>query len=407
MRGVGVDFGTSNSSVAVYDGERLQLARLESGGPAPEITPTALYLDRKLTSKTGRAAIARYVSENAGRLITLSREPVGEIHLSVALVTPILVELARSLGEDPDPERGVYVGRPIHYEGRGEHSDRIAAERMRESCSYAGLSGVRLYPEPIAAALSYLHQQGSSEETALLTFDFGGGTLDLCVLRARGEHFETLSTHGASLGGDGIDRMLYRRAIFPALGEDSIVHRPIGAELRACPFPFERFAERLLNWPLAYELNRTELRELMVQGMREGGETARRLSRLYELVTRNRAFEVFEAIERAKIELSTRQRARIEHDDLDLSIELTRRQLERWLEPMIAEIRGVVEIAIERAGLSASDIDVVVRTGGSSRIPAIRAELERTFPGRVVDHDPFTSIAAGLAIASYRGLHAS
>jgi hypothetical protein len=54
-------------------------------------------------------------------------------------------------------------------------------------------------------------------------------------------------------------------------------------------FPFEEFADRLLNWPLAYELNRSELREKIVQGMQAGGETETKLSRLRELIDQNHA----------------------------------------------------------------------------------------------------------------------
>ena len=56
---------------------------------------------------------------------------------------------------------------------------------------------------------------------------------------------------------------------------------------------------------------------------------------------------------------------------------------------------------LERAGLHRDAIDIVLCTGGSSLIPAVRRILEEHFPGRVVEHDPFTSVAAGLAIASY------
>ena len=55
------------------------------------------------------------------------------------------------------------------------------------------------------------------------------------------------------------------------------------------------------------------------------------------------------------------------------------------------------------ARLDRQAIDIVLCTGGSSLIPAVRRILEDHFPGRVVEHDPFTSVAAGLAIASYNG----
>jgi hypothetical chaperone protein len=54
-----------------------------------------------------------------------------------------------------------------------------------------------------------------------------------------------------------------------------------------------------------------------------------------------------------------------------------------------------------KADCGVDEIDVVIRTGGSSQITAVKHKLEKMFPGRVTEHDPFTSVAAGLAIASY------
>ena len=59
---------------------------------------------------------------------------------------------------------------------------------------------------------------------------------------------------------------------------------------------------------------------------------------------------------------------------------------------------------LERVDLQSSDIDLVIRTGGSSLIPAVKRILEEQFPGNVIEHDPFTSVAAGLAIADYQNL---
>jgi hypothetical chaperone protein len=59
---------------------------------------------------------------------------------------------------------------------------------------------------------------------------------------------------------------------------------------------------------------------------------------------------------------------------------------------------------LQRVELKSSDVDLVIRTGGSSLIPAVKRILEARFPGKVIEHDPFTSVAAGLAIADYEGL---
>lgn len=460
--GIGLDYGTSNSSVASFDGETLRAIELDAASTsAGSVMPTALYLDRKLTATIGQAAIDRYIRENVGRRITLEREDLGELAITVAetddtkvageglnvvarvhaftdqgqpgrlfrgvkrwlaneklesvrvfgtqfrvvsLVTPVLSYLERATRAAGGEHSRVYVGRPVHYEGASAGGDGLAVERMREACGYAGFASSSLWPEPIAATQSYLHRQRESQSRIVLTFDFGGGTLDLSLLRARGEEFELLAVGGIGLGGDELNRIVYRNVVFPELGEGLEQHIPVVDERKRVRFPFERFEGRLLNWPLAYELNRPELRELIVQAMREGPEARQRLGRLLELITRNRAYAVVQAIESAKLALSSGASARIVEPDLDLDVLLTRAEFERLLAPSLERIDACLEEVLARAGLPAASVDVVVRTGGSSSIPAVIQRLEQRFPGRVVEHDRFTSIAAGLAVASFRAL---
>lgn len=462
--GIGIDFGTSNSAAALFDGETVRGVELDAAATVPgDVMPTALYLDRKLGATIGQPAIDRYIRENVGRKVTLRREEVGGFEITVAdtddtkisgggdglsifahvhaytdqdqpgrlfrgvkrwlgnaklegvrvferrfrivsLVTPILAYLERAIRASRAADTEVYVGRPVHYEGATERADDMATQRMREAVGHAGLGGSPLWLEPIAATQSYLHDQRDARERIVLTHDFGGGTLDLSLIRARGTELEILATHGIGLGGDEINRMLYRAKLFPELGEGLAQHIPIGSQRKRVRFPFERFEARLLNWPMAYELNRPDLREPIVQAMREGPDARRRLGRLLELITRNRAYAVVQAIESAKLELSSHPRARIREDDLDLDVPVSREELERLLEPSLDRVDACIESLLDRAKLSAASVDVVVRTGGSSSIPAVIRRLEQRFPGRVVEHDRFTSIAAGLAIASFRDL---
>ena len=126
---------------------------------------------------------------------------------------------------------------------------------MTEACAHAGLRRARFYEEPSAAALSFLHDAGAADrasERIVLAFDFGGGTLDLCVMKARGDAFEILATHGIGLGGDLIDRRIFRAKLFPELGEGASVRVLGGSEIRTVPFPFGDYSDRLLNWMQAH-----------------------------------------------------------------------------------------------------------------------------------------------------------
>lgn len=460
MLGIGIDFGTSNSSVALFDGQKLVGVRLEPESDAPQVMPTALYLDRELQAEIGRAAIETYLTENAGRTVILEAEDIGEITFTVsggddiqgpredggaitttaqvhaftdraqpgrlfrgvkrwlgndklervqvfdaryrivALVTPILSHLAeRATDAAGGAEPRVYVGRPVHFEGRSEQADRTGRGRLAEACGYAGLGDSTLYPEPVGAALSFLHTRGAAPGQTVLAFDFGGGTLDLTLLRSTAASFEILATHGVPIGGDEINRRVYRHVVFPALGEGALVWDAL--HTRKVRFDFHSFADRLLNWTLAYELNSPDNRELIRIGMQAGGDSAARLRRLFALIDGNHAYRVFQAIERAKLTLSHADRASIDVPELALSLPLARSEFERIISGLLEEIEEGIQRTLALAGLEPAQVDTVVRTGGSSQIPAVVRLLEHTFGDRVVEHGVFTSIAAGLAIAAF------
>jgi hypothetical chaperone protein len=73
--GIGIDFGTTNSAAAIYDGERLELIALEPDGP---IMPSATYIDRELQTVTGQRAIDHYIQDNTGRTVELIPEVIAE-----------------------------------------------------------------------------------------------------------------------------------------------------------------------------------------------------------------------------------------------------------------------------------------------------------------------------------------
>ena len=459
---LGIDFGTTNSAAATFDGTCVRWVELELREP---VMPTALYLTKKLSGKIGRAAIDAYIRDNAGRKVELVQETVGAIEVTVslggideeaqevgsteaggshtdlfavhaytdaalpgrlfrsvkrwlgddrlervkvfdrayrivALITPVLQHIVETGGESAP----IYVGRPVHFEGRSDRADRTATGRLCEACRHAGIAQPVLYPEPIAAALADVVARAPARDELLLAFDFGGGTLDLTVVRARGSALDVLATHGISLGGDAIDRMIYERWVFPALGCGLTVPVPVDAELMWLPFDFSLFADGLLSWPLAYQLNRSELRERIVQGMRAGPDARARLSRLYRLIAGNHAYSVIQAIERAKVELSSAESTRVCVREIDLDLEIRRADLEEALAPRLRAIHESIDVVLELAGIDPGRIARVVRTGGSSCIPVVRELLDRRFPGRVVERDPFRSVAAGLAIAAHRRL---
>jgi hypothetical chaperone protein len=85
-------------------------------------------------------------------------------------------------------------------------------------------------------------------------------------------------------------------------------------------------------------------------------------------------------------------------------VDISRNEFELIIADQLALFEIAVEQTLARAAMASADISLVLRTGGSCLIPAVTRILEQKFPDKVVEHDPFTSVAAGLAIADYEGI---
>jgi molecular chaperone DnaK (HSP70) len=222
-------------------------------------------------------------------------------------------------------------------------------------------------------------------------------------VRFEGAKFEVLATQGMALGGDRIDQLIFEQMLFPELGKGERWVRDVDGREIDTLFPFGEFESSLINWPTTFLLNQNQTRAMVVDRIARGGPAAVKFQRLLDLVTFNYSYNCFQAIRRAKVELSSVRHTRIDIPELNLLVPFDRQQLDAILQPVLARTRECIDALLQRAGLAPNDVSVVIRTGGTSQIVAVRALLEQLFPGRVEGHDPFTSVASGLAIAAQRG----
>ena len=462
--GVGVDFGTSNSAVAVFDGTRVRMVALEASG---QTMPSASYIDRQFQVCTGQLAIDSYIKDNSGRKVELSAELLGEGRSStgqvgegglpekaesnliygrsfvdagekgrlfrgvkrmlgnagtqrlmvfdrpfrlVALVTPIIVRIREATaalfareysGQASDH---ACIGHPVNFEGKDANHNAVALERLSESFRYAGFVQQAFYPEPLAAALSFMHAYPDLQAKTLLAVDFGGGTLDLCVLNRKGADFDVVAIHGVGLGGDHIDQSLFRALLFPLMGKGESWTRKGEDRQIETKFPFEIYEDFILNWAVSYMLNQNEYTTPVKQRMEQGDAAVVKFSRLYNFIKHNYSYLVFQSIKDLKAKLSDDEEALLDIPEIDVELTLTRAQFEEIIADQLAIFEKAVQDTLLKAGLAEDAIDVVVSTGGSSLIPAVRRSLDTLFPNKVLDHDPFTSVAEGLAIAEFKNL---
>jgi hypothetical chaperone protein len=455
--GIGIDFGTSNSAAAVFDGEQITLVKLA----APDsVMPSAHYIDKAFQSSIGQLAIDDYIAGNRGRKVELSLELLGEARSGtgggesamggpgesdtanvygqafndsslpgrlfrgtkrllgntttdrtivfekafrlVALVAPILVGIRKSIEKTiGDKVKYACLGHPVNFEGMESGRNNIALERLGEAYRHAGISEQSFCPEPTAATISYLHNHPQSNDELVLTVDFGGGTLDFSVLRRDGSSFQVQTTHGIALGGDRIDQTIFRELVFPLLGKGERWIRTIDGSEVDTLFPFGEYEELLINWPVSYMLNQNKYTVAVMQRMAGSDPGAEKFRRLYDLIQQNYSYQVFEAIKEFKAQLSVDESALLDIPEIDIQVVVERWEFETMISDLLFEFEQGITTVLKKANCRSDDIDLVLRTGGSSLIPAVKEILDNQFRGKVVEHDPFTSVAAGLAIANY------
>ena len=186
--------------------------------------------------------------------------------------------------------------------------------RLGEAYGHAGIKEHVFYPEPIAAAVSYLVAHPDMAGRRVLTVDFGGGTLDFSILRATGDDFDVIATHGVALGGDHIDQRLFRTLLFPALGKGEIWRRRgFDKEEIETRFPFEDYEDLLLNWAVTYLLNQNKYTTPMMDCIERGGPGAHKFRRLRELIQQNLSYTVFQSIKDFKASVVVRGRSGARH----------------------------------------------------------------------------------------------
>jgi hypothetical chaperone protein len=439
---VGLDFGTTNSSAAIYDGRRVRLLDLDPVNSAPSIMRSTLFITRDGVPFIGREAINRFTEGNVGREIAYEWRYIGEAEVTLADVGTIMQALyavvdanepgrlfqslkshlrdssftdtevfgvrytleqliavvlrlivrrvEQVLGE---PVSGMVVGRPVHYASDASR-DALAIQRMRKACEIAGLPPFHFLPEPTAAALSYASTARGAQH--VLVFDFGGGTLDVTIMRIdESGQRDVLATEGVPIGGDLMDRRIMMGKLLPHFGAGATIGP------RRLPFP-AIIHEHMVEWQSIVELNQPRYLQTIEDGIRVSDKPAE-LSALRTLVRENYGLPLYEEVERAKVRLSESRATTIGMHVPGIEFEDTieRWDFERLIGPDVRAVADCVDRAITAASLRHDDIDVVLRTGGSSRIPRyIKMLAERFGEDRLREMDVFTGVASGLGIAA-------
>jgi hypothetical chaperone protein len=413
---VGIDFGTTNSSVAVARQGQVTEVQFKAGTESSRSSRSLLYLERDkagfsaVRSWTGAEAVKHYLDANeeethkrlmqslkshlAARNLT-GTEIFGRQYRFEELVARILRDLRRRSSEALGFEvtRAV-VGRPVMFVGAENEADNTFAEqRLLSALTDAGFEEIRFAMEPVAAAHAY--QAANAADGVALIGDFGGGTTDFSLLEIGSGGSRVLASTGLALAGDAFDARIVRRLISPALGSNSST-RSLGKELAALP---AWVYQRLEHWHTLSFLRTREVRDLLRSTERRASEPDK-IHALRVIVEDDLGYLLHQAVQRVKAELSEKETATFTLDasTLRLRQDVTRAEFESWIAPELERMAQSIDSLLSKAGLHATAVDHVFLTGGTSLVPAVKQIfVERFAKADVSSGDVFTSVAQGLA----------
>ena len=367
---IGIDLGTTNSCVAVMEGnDPVVIANSEGRRTTPSIVAFVDGGERKVGDPAKRQAITnptrtifsikRFMGENFDQVqneiarvpykVVRSENNMPRIDIDGRLYSPqeisaIILQKIKNTAED-------YLGQEVNeavitVPAYFNDSQRQAT---KEAGEIAGLNVRRIINEPTAAALAYGLDK-ANKDMKIAVFDLGGGTFDISILELGDGVFEVKSTNGDThLGGDDFDHVIIDWLADEFKAEE-------GVDLRQDPMALQRLKE---------------------------------------------------AAEKAKIELSSSTTAEINLPYImpvngvpkHLVKTLTRAKFEQLCDKLIQATIEPCRQALKDAGLSASDIDEVILVGGSTRIPAVQAIVEKFFgkaPSKGVNPDEVVAVGAAI-----------
>ena len=362
---------------------------------------------------TGPAGIEHYLAaDNRGRLIqslksflavrNMEGTQVFERKRTIEeligrILGDVRTEASRQFGVDV---RHATVGRPVKFVGADNiDDDHYAEDRLADAFSLAGFDSIAFELEPIAAAHEY--ESTLDHDELILIGDFGGGTSDFSLVKvgpgiveAGRTDKDLLGNAGVGLAGDAFDVQIVRHLVSPTLGSKSW-YRSADKRLPLPQWPYSN----LERW---HHLSFLKSREVIEQLERIKAQAMEpdMIESLIYLVKFDLGYQLHQAVQKLKTELSVQEHSEFEFRDgaLTLKSVVDRATFESWIEDELLQISTCIDGLLASSGVAPANVDAVFLTGGSSFVPAVRQIFESRFgASKIRGGHEFTSVAMGLA----------
>lgn len=410
---IGIDFGTTNSVVAMVGADgSVRTLHHATGEVFRSVLCFWAGADGRPHHAAGPAAIEAYLEEPLeSRLIMSMKSYLAQRSFTETrifgrawglerLVAAFLRELLGPFGRELADAR-VTVGRPVRFVGETA-DDGFGEARLLGAFAEAGLPRVAVGLEPAAAGHRFARDLDHA--ATVLVADFGGGTSDFSVLRfdpGPPRRVTALGHAGVGIAGDAFDYRIIDHVVSPLLGKGTAYSIMGGDPLPVPPAWYASFAR--WNQLSMMRAPRT-LRDIAT--VARTAEHPERLHRLVRLIEDDAGYALYRAVSGVKAALSGQAVATLDfaHGDFTLRTEIARTDFEGWIAPELTRIAAAVDAALADARLGPEAVDRVFLTGGTSLVPAVRRLFEDRFgAGRVVSGGEFVSVAEGLALMAREG----
>jgi len=360
MNYIGIDLGTTNSAISTFDGEHTQIYK---NPEQYDVTPSVIYFDKRGNKYVGTRAYNNSIRNEANSALLFKRFMGTNTKIKIKALDKELTpeecsaEILKTLfGYLPEEIRqsndtGTVITVPAAF-------NQMQKDATKQAAELAGIGNVALMQEPVAAVMSVMQHRKS--DGIFLVYDLGGGTLDVAIAESISGKVNLLSHGGIAMcGGRDFDRIIF----------DNVV---------------KSWLMQQFNLPEDFSTNPQY-------------KTLRRMA--------------LWALEKAKIELSSRDEAIIslpetelnvfdlDEEEIYIDIPLTRNEFDALIDEKINDSINAVRASLEKAGLTPHDIERIVFVGGPTQYKPLRDKVAFELGiSQSTDVNPMTAVAEGASI---------
>ncbi len=412
----GIDFGTTNSALAIYDEETKEIQDTI-------IIPSLIYfyyqpdpgIDKNYV--VGEEAITAYLNDGMkGRFIKsvkqiLSRSSFTEtrIHNKRYNASDLVAIILKELKERADIITGqdcrkAIIGRPVFFNDDDVQKDTLAQTRLSKAAEIAGFNDVRFQFEPIGAAFAY--EKTLAKKENVLVADLGGGTTDFTYLildpqktGSKDRKNDMMATGGIYIGGDSFDSAFMWEKGTPYFGKYAQYEATPGKVLTV---PKSLFAN-ICSWEQMNFFNGPRIKKDIEDYYYYSGND-RKFKNLITLIDNNLGYSVFQSIEKTKVTLTSAGSTMFSYHNMDIDIEeeITLPVYEQIIAKDVERIENYLNEFMVQNNIAAENIDSLFLTGGTSMVGSIQTLFKNKFPNiKLNSGDNFKSVAKGLAYSGY------